>query len=87
MTVGDVTSRRVWTCAPDDEVQVALDAMKTHRVRRLPVVADGSLVGIVSMNDVVLAAGAGKAVRNEEVVDTLRAICADTGAKPLATAA
>jgi hypothetical protein len=36
------------------------------------------------MNDVVLAAGAGKAVRNEEVVGTLKAICAHPAATPAA---
>lgn len=86
ITVGDVASGAVWACGPDDEVQVSLDTMKTHRIRRLPVVDAGALVGIISMNDVVLAAGAGKAVRNEEVVDTLKAICAHPAA-PAAAAA
>jgi CBS domain-containing protein len=76
ITVSDVATSTVWACGPDDEVQVALDAMKARRVRRLPVVDAGALVGIISLNDVVLAAGTGKAVRNEEVVDTFKAICA-----------
>jgi len=75
ITVGDVASGTVSACGPDDDVHVALDTMKARRVRRLPVVADGSLVGILSMNDVVRAAGADKAVGNEEVVDTFKAIC------------
>ena len=76
IAVGDVASATVWTCAPTDDVHVALDTMRERRVRRLPVVADGSLVGIVSLNDLALVAGAGKPVRNEEVVDTFKAICA-----------
>lgn len=87
LTVGDVTNRTVWACAPDDAVRVALETMKTRHVRRLPVVADSSLVGIISMNDIALAAGAGKAVRNEEVVDTLKAICARPAPKRAAAAA
>lgn len=87
ITVGEVASGAVWACGPDDEVQVALDAMKTRRVRRLPVVDGGALVGILSMNDVVLAAGTGKAVRNEEVVDTLKAIYAHPVPRPAAAAA
>ena len=87
ITVGDVASGAVWACGPDDEVQVALETMKTRRVRRLPVVEAGALVGVISMNDVVLAAGAGKAVRNEEVVDALKAICAHPAATPAAAAA
>jgi CBS domain-containing protein len=76
ITVGDVATRTVWTCAPTDDVHVALGTMKERRVRRLPVVADGSLVGIISLNDVALVAGAGKPVQDEEIVDTFKAICA-----------
>jgi CBS domain-containing protein len=83
ITVGDVAPGTVWTCAPTDDVQAALSTMKERRVRRLPVVADGSLVGIISLNDVALVAGAGKPVQNEEVVDTFKAICAH---RPVAAA-
>jgi CBS domain-containing protein len=86
ITVGDVTSGTVWACGPDDDVHVALDTMRARRVRRLPVVADGSLVGIISMNDVVLAAGAGNALGNDEVVDTFKAICAHPPARAAAAA-
>jgi CBS domain-containing protein len=58
-------------------VEAALATMKRARVRRLPVVdAAGTLLGVISINDVLLAAGANKPVRNEDVVDTLQAICA-----------
>jgi CBS domain-containing protein len=78
LTVGEVaTTAEVWSCEPDDDVHAALDMMKTHRVRRLPVVGFGnSVLGIVSMNDLLLAAGPKKAVRSDEVVDTLQSICA-----------
>jgi hypothetical protein len=36
----------------------------------------GTVLGFLSMNDVVLAAGAGKEVASEDVVQTLGAICA-----------
>ena len=77
LRVCDVANTQVWTCVPDDDVQAGLATMKEHRVRRLPVVGFGGIVlGIVSMNDILLAAGSGKAVRNDEVVDTFQAICA-----------
>jgi CBS domain-containing protein len=51
--------------------------MKTHGVRRLPVVGFGDTVlGIVSLNDLVLAGGPNAPVRCEDVVDTLQTICA-----------
>jgi len=86
VTVGDVATGKVWACGPDDDVHVALDTMRTNRVRRLPVTDAGAPVGIISMNDLVRAAGTDKAVRNEEVVDTLKAICAHQ-VKPAAAAA
>ena len=55
----------------------ALTAMRQARVRRLPVVGFGGvLLGILSINDILLAAGAGKEVESEDVVQTLQAICA-----------
>jgi CBS domain-containing protein len=86
LAVGDVATDKVWACGPDDDVHAALDTMASKRVRRLPVIQDGALVGIVSMNDLVLAAGADQPVRNDEVVQTLKAICAHHAA-PAAAAA
>lgn len=75
LTVGDVARTTVWTCTPEDDVQTALETMKAHQVRRLPVVAFGNtLVGMLSMNDIVRAAGSA-GVRGEQVIDTLKAIC------------
>jgi len=77
LTVGDVARKSVFTCSPDDDVHAALATMKAHRVRRLPVAGFGDTVmGIVSMNDLVLAAGTWKPVRSEEVVETFQQICA-----------
>lgn len=76
MKVGEVSGRTVWTCGPDEDPRVALATMTAHRVRRLPVVdAGGHLVGVISLNDLVLVGGTAP-VRSKDVVDTLRAICA-----------
>ena len=88
ITVGDVARKPVWTCGPDDEVHAALEKMKEHRVRRLPVEGfGGTVLGIVSMNDIVLAAGARKPIGSDEVVDTLHEICAHHHPVPHVTAA
>ena len=86
VTIGDVATSKVWACGPDDDVHAALDTMASQRVRRLPVTQDGALVGVLSLNDLVLAAGADKAVRNDEVVATLKAICAHPAASAAAAA-
>jgi CBS domain-containing protein len=77
LKVGAVATKKLATCAPEDDVQAALAIMKQALVRRLPVVGfGGKVMGILSLNDILLAAGAGKAVANEDVVETLQAICA-----------
>jgi CBS domain-containing protein len=56
--VRDVMSGQgLHSCGPDDDVRTALATMKTHRVRRLPVLdRQQRLVGIISMNDLVMRA-------------------------------
>ena len=76
LRVGAVATKAPATCVPEDDVQAVLATMKHVRVRRLPVVGfGGRVLGILSMNDILLAAGAGK-VAGDDVVSTLQAICA-----------
>jgi CBS domain-containing protein len=49
---GDIASRDVVTVRPDDDLEAALRLMAQHQVRRLPVVDDGQLVGVVAQADV-----------------------------------
>jgi CBS domain-containing protein len=77
LRVGAVATTKVVTCGPDDEVEAALSTMKEARVRRLPVVdVNRQLIGIISLNDIALAAGDNKPVRDRDVADALRSICA-----------
>jgi len=88
ITVGEVARPQVFTCGPDDDVEAALEIMRKHRIRRLPVEGfGGSVAGIVSMNDLVLAAGPRKPIRNEAVVETFQAICSHHHPVPHVTAA
>jgi predicted transcriptional regulator len=55
--VEEVMSKPAHTCRPSDDVRQALAIMRERRVRRLPVVGErGELVGLLSLDDVVLAA-------------------------------
>jgi CBS domain-containing protein len=49
--VGDVMSGPPVTVAPEAEVVAAFDLMNVKGIRRLPVVEDGRLVGIVTEGD------------------------------------
>jgi CBS domain-containing protein len=76
LKVGAVVTRAIATCAPEDDVQAALTTMRDSRVRRLPVVGfGGTVLGILSINDILLAAGPRKPVSYEDVVQVLQAIC------------
>ena len=88
VTVGEVARAPVFTCGPDDELQTVLDAMRQHGVRRLPVEGfAGAVLGMISINDVVLAAGSRKPLRDGDVVSTLQAICAHRHPTPHPVAA
>ncbi len=54
-TVGEVMASGPVTCRPEDSVEAAATLMHDHQVSRLPVVADGALVGIVARGDILRA--------------------------------
>ncbi|MFN8088937.1 MAG: CBS domain-containing protein [Mycobacterium sp.] len=53
LQVADIMSGVVVTCSPDDAVDDLSALMTNNRVRHVPVLDDGRLVGIVSIGDVV----------------------------------
>jgi CBS domain-containing protein len=52
VTAADIASRDVVTVRPEDDLDEALRLMAQHQVRRLAVVDDGRLVGVVAQADV-----------------------------------
>ena len=78
VSVEEVMTGQVYAVNPEDDINHALQKMRDHKIRRLPVVnAEGELEGILSMNDVVLRAnsGAGDSIRYKDVVKTYQSIC------------
>ena len=78
LRVGEVISGKVFACAPDDDVRDAMETMQSSQLRRLPVVdADGTLRGILSINDIVLHSGRGKSkkhISHRDAMETLKAL-------------
>jgi CBS domain-containing protein len=65
----------VHACRPDDAIDNLLVAMENYRVKRLPVVDEGELVGVISLTDLAnRAAHSGDASRAAELVRVLAAI-------------
>jgi CBS domain-containing protein len=79
--VAEVMSRKLHSCPPDARLADAERLMRTHQIRRLPVLdGDGRLLGILSLADIVREAERGgsqpgRQVAPEEVAITLGEIC------------
>lgn len=52
---GDIMTRAVVVCEPDNTVEAVMTVMTERRIRHLPVVQRGRLVGVISIGDVVKA--------------------------------
>ena len=80
IAVGEVMSGKLYSCTPDDDIHLALQTMKEGKVRRLPVNSqNGSLVGVISMDDILLrtepmSLGREPELSSDEVVRAYRAI-------------
>ena len=53
MTVSEIMTTDVQLCGPDDSFGDLMSTMTEHRVRHLPVIADGVIVGVLSIGDAV----------------------------------
>jgi len=53
LTVADLMTTQVTCCRPDDDATAVMTAMSDHRMRHMPVVETGQIVGLISVGDVV----------------------------------
>ena len=51
--VREIMTEDVHSCGPQDSVDELMSVMTARRIRHLPVLVDGHLVGIISIGDVV----------------------------------
>lgn len=88
VSAGEVATRDVQTCSPDADVHAAMAAMRRAKVRRLPVLEEGKLEGILALNDLVEAVDRKRAdIDYEEVMNTVKAVSEHRKHKPAAKAA
>lgn len=52
--LADICSRELVTLTPADSVEDAVRLMREHAIRRLPIVDDGTPVGIISLGDLAV---------------------------------
>jgi CBS domain-containing protein len=67
-TVGEIASSDVVTVSPDEDLDRALKLLAQHQVRRLPVVENERLVGIVAQADI---ARMGKDEKTGQIVEEI----------------
>jgi CBS domain-containing protein len=53
LTVSDVMTRDVFTCATTEDLNQLRREMVTRRARHIPIVENDKLIGIISMGDIV----------------------------------
>ena len=70
MRVRDVMTNQVISASPDMDTSMAAQLMGSRQVRRLPVVENGKLCGMVSLGDL-----AKKEETNPDAADALGGIC------------
>ena len=68
-SVREVVTGRVISVSPDATTREATDLMSEHQIRRLPVVENERLIGIVSLGDLAV-----KEAKDRRVGDTLQSI-------------
>ena len=75
--VEEVMTGQVYSCSANDDIHDALKTMEQRRVRRLPVLEHGKIVGLLSLNDLALKARSSKLAdfTAQDVEETLKAIC------------
>lgn len=72
--VSEIMSCDVCTCCPEDEVEKAEKKMAELQIRRIPVVENDKVVGILTLGDLAEDRG----VSTESVCETLEHICCES---------
>jgi CBS domain-containing protein len=81
--IAEVAQSPVYTCSPDDDLEAVLATMKQHHIRRVPVEGfGGTVLGVISLDDMALAAGRAHAVADSAVLETLQALRSHHHAAP-----
>lgn len=67
--VSEIMNTKIIKTTPDTDINEALEIMKDNQIRRLPVIQDNKIVGILSMGDIALT------LDEEETGEAFACIC------------
>lgn len=74
--LSEVMTTDVCTCSPEDDMTNAQNKMAKEQIRRLPVIEDGKVIGMLTIGDI---AKNDIEIGQEEVSDTINNICDNIG--------
>lgn len=67
--VSDIMNTKIIKTTPDTDIDEAIETMKKNQIRRLPVIENNKIIGILSMGDIA------QTLDEEDVGETLGCIC------------
>lgn len=73
--ISDIMTCNVTSCTPETDVKEAERLMKENQIRRIPVMENNKVIGILTLGDLATKRG----LDGEEVYTTLEDICKCTG--------
>lgn len=73
--ISDIMTCNVCHCTPETDVKEAEKIMKDNQIRRIPVVENNKVVGMLTLGDLA----SDQKVNTQEVCDTLECICKQNG--------
>lgn len=73
--ISDIMTCNVTSCTPGTDLKEAEKLMKENQIRRIPVMENNKVIGILTLGDLATKRG----VNGEEVYTTLEDICKCTG--------
>jgi CBS domain-containing protein len=53
-TMNDLMTKKVITADPEDTIESVVDTMVKHHIKRIPVVEDGKIKGIITASDIIV---------------------------------
>jgi CBS domain-containing protein len=76
LSAAQTMTTQIHACVADDSISDVLATMRRCQVRRVPVVDDhGTVQGVISLNDIVLASNDPRGPQPSAIVATMAAIC------------
>jgi CBS domain-containing protein len=57
LPVSKLMSKRIISCSPDDDIDHVFDLMDHHHIRHVPVFEGGTVIGVISIRDILALRG------------------------------